>query len=55
MGIYGKEPNLEIQGALMWRGVEVHPEMKEHPSFEYHEVKKIDLEKEEDKNLVFEY
>ena len=55
MGIYGKEPNLEIYGMLMWRGTEVHPDMKAHPSFEYYDAKKMDLGNQEDKDLVIEY
>ena len=35
-GVYGEEPNLEIKGLFMWRGVDIPNEMKEHDSFEYH-------------------
>ena len=55
MGIYGKEPDLQIQGMMLWKGTEVHPYMKEHPSFEYYEVKQIDLEKEDQREKLIAY
>ena len=38
----------------MWRGTDVHVNMKEHPSFEYYEVRKMDVTNEADKNLIIE-
>jgi hypothetical protein len=33
----------------MWRGVDTHPFMKDHPSFEYYHARKLDLTQEADK------
>ena len=54
-GVYGDEPNLDIKGVWMWRGVEVLPYLKDHPQFEYYECKKLDVNNPEDKALITEY
>jgi elongation factor 1-gamma len=55
MGVYGDEPNLEIYAVFVWRGTEVAPAMHEHPSFEYTDHRKLDLNNPEDKALLEEY
>lgn len=53
--VIGEEPNLEIEGVWMWRGQDVMPEMKDHPSFEYYDVRKLDLDKSEDVQLIEDF
>jgi elongation factor 1-gamma len=54
-GVYGDEPNLEIRGLWLWRGVEIPLEMKEHPSFEFHKLFKLNVESEADRNVINQY
>ena len=54
-GVYGTEGNYEIQGAWLWRGTEIPEEMREHQSFEYYTVTKLDHTKEEDRALIDQY
>ena len=42
-GVFGEEPNLEIMGVWLVRGVVIPDGLqKEHPQFEYYKVKKLD-------------
>lgn len=50
-GVYGDEPNLDIEGCWLWRGTEIPQELKEHPSFEYHFVTKLDHTKPKDRKF----
>lgn len=54
-GIYGDEPSLEIRGIWMWRGTEIPFEVKDHPSYEYNQFKKLDHTKPEDRKLLEDY
>lgn len=54
-GVYGDEPNLELMGLMLWRGAEIPPHMKDHPSFEYWTKKKLDVKKEADRAIILEY
>ena len=54
-GVLGEEPELEIMGVWMFRGLEIPQGMKENPQFEYHQVRKLDHTNEADKKLVEEY
>jgi len=54
-GVYGEEPNLEIQGVWVWRGEGIPAEIKELDSYEYHNWTKLDPSKEEDRKKVSEY
>lgn len=54
-GVYGEEPNLEIQGVWVWRGVGIPNEVKDLPNYEYHEYTKLDLNNEADRKKVEEY
>jgi len=55
LGVYGEEPNLEIKGVFMWRGTEKAFEITDHPSYEYHFFRKMDIRVPEDRKLVNEY
>lgn len=55
LGIYGKEPDLNISGVWFWRGLDVYPDLMEHPSFQWYERRKLDPTNEADKNLICEY
>jgi len=54
-GVYGEEGNYEIRGVWMWRGTEIPDEIKEHDSFPYMTVKKLDVTQESDRKLVEDY
>lgn len=51
----GAEPNLEIEGVWLFRGKGIPQEMKDHPQFEYHKVRELDVSKEEDKQLITDF
>jgi elongation factor 1-gamma len=53
--VIGDEPKLEIEGVWMWRGQDVMPEMKDHPTFEYYHSRKLDLDKAEDVQLIKDF
>jgi elongation factor 1-gamma len=56
IGVYGDEPNLEIKGVFIFRGIEIpEPMAKEHPQFEFFSTRKLDVTKEEDRKLAEEY
>merc|ERR1712196_135626 len=55
MCILGEEPNLEIEGVWLFRGLEIPHEMHEHPQFEYYQERKMDLKNEKDLKLVREF
>ena len=54
-GVYGDEPDLEQFGLVLWRGPEIPVPMIEHPQFEYWQKRKLDVTKEEDKQIILEY
>jgi elongation factor 1-gamma len=51
----GEEPNLEIEGVWLFRGKGIPQEMKDHPQFEYHKVRELSVDKEEDKTLISDF
>lgn len=51
-GVYGEEPNLEIRGVWVWRGVGLPHEITDLDSYEYHKFTKLDLANEADKTKV---
>lgn len=53
--VLGEEPNLEIEGVWLWRGQDIMPEMKDHPTFEYYKSRKLDVTKAEDKQLIEDF
>eukprot|EP00347_Sterkiella_histriomuscorum_P012730 403367437 len=56
LGVYGEEPELEIMGVFMWRGVNVIQPMEEHPQFEYYTKRQLNVaESEADRKLVEEF
>jgi elongation factor 1-gamma len=54
-GVYGEEPNFEIKGCLLWRGVEHPQEVKDLGSYEYHTFVKANVDDEKDRKRVEEY
>ena len=54
-GVYGDEPNLEIKGVWLFKGTEIPQAVKEVPSFEYHDIKKLELSNQDDKALLEQY
>ena len=54
-GVYGDEPNLEIRGMWLWRGTDIPLEIKDHPSFEFHRLFKLDVSNPEDQKLIHDY
>jgi elongation factor 1-gamma len=55
LGIYGDEPNLEIYGAFMWRGLGVPQELVDHPQFEYYQPEQLDSENPEHRAIIESY
>lgn len=51
-GVYGVEPNLEVEGVWMWRGVDIPIDIQENDSFEYITFKKLDPSNENDRKFV---
>jgi len=54
-GVYGVEGNYEVKGVWMWRGTEIPEEIKEHDSFPYMTIKKLDPLNENDRKFITEY
>ncbi|CAD8159114.1 unnamed protein product [Paramecium octaurelia] len=54
-GVYGDVPDLQISGAWIWRGTEVPSFLKDHPTFEYLQLTKLDASKPQDRALFEEY
>lgn len=52
-GVYGAEPDLEVEGVWMWRGIDIPEELKEHDSYEYITFKKLD--KDSDRKFIEEF
>jgi len=55
LGVYGEEPNLEIEGVFIWRGTTIPEPMSEHPQFEYFDKKKLDVKNEQDRKLAEDF
>lgn len=54
-GVYGQEPNLDVEGVWMWRGTEIPQEIKEHDSYEYITFKRLDPKNENDRKFIEEF
>lgn len=54
-GVYGKEPNLDQKGLMLWRGTEVPAILVDHPSIEYWVKTKLDVKKKKDQELILAY
>lgn len=54
-GIYGVEENYDIRGVWMWRGTEIPEEVKQHDSYEYMFIDRLDTSKPEDRKFIEEY
>lgn len=53
--VVGKSGCFDIQGVWMFRGNDIPTQMKEHPSYEYHEWRKLDHKNAADKKLIEDY
>ncbi|SCP05384.1 elongation factor 1-gamma, putative [Plasmodium ovale] len=53
--VLGENKNYDIEGVWLFRGTDIPFEMKDHPSFEYHIFKKLDVNNSADKNLLEQY
>jgi elongation factor 1-gamma len=54
-GVYGEEPNLEIRGVWVWRGVGIPHEITDLDSYEYHKFTQLHANNENDRKKVNEY
>ena len=54
-GIYGVEDGYDIRGLWMWRGTEIPQEVKDHDTYEYMFIDKLDSTKPEDRALIENY
>lgn len=54
-GIYGVEDGYDIRGVWMWRGTEIPQEVKDHDTYEYMFIDKLDSTKPEDRLLIESY
>ncbi|GAB67679.1 elongation factor 1-gamma, partial [Plasmodium cynomolgi strain B] len=53
--VLGENKDYDIEGVWLFRGTEIPFEMKDHPSFEYHVFKKLDVNNSADKQIVENY
>eukprot|EP01071_Lankesteria_metandrocarpae_P009622 Lankesteria_metandrocarpae@DN5227_c0_g1_i1.p2 len=53
--VIGKGSDFNITGLWLMRGTEMAPQMKDHPSYEYHTWRKLSHTNEVDKKLVADY
>ncbi|ETW55524.1 hypothetical protein PFUGPA_02286 [Plasmodium falciparum Palo Alto/Uganda] len=53
--VLGENKSYDIEGVWLFRGTDIPFEMKDHPSFEYHIFKKLDINNTQDKKIVEEY
>eukprot|EP00923_Selenidium_pygospionis_P036800 GHVN01064492.1.p1 GENE.GHVN01064492.1~~GHVN01064492.1.p1 ORF type:complete len:273 (+),score=51.93 GHVN01064492.1:419-1237(+) len=53
--VVGEEKNFDIQGVWLFKNNEIPFEMKDHPSYEFHTFRKLDMTKPADKQLVIDY
>ena len=54
-GIYGEEPDLQINGLWLWKSADFYEGLKDHPSNEYLQWTKLDPTKQEDRKRIEEY
>jgi len=54
-GIYGVEDGYDQRGVWMWRGTEIPQEVKDHDTYEYMFIDRLDTTKPEDRKLIEEY
>ena len=54
-GVYGVEDDYKIRGCWMFRGTEIPQEMKDNDLYEYITFRKLDTNKEEDRQLIHDY
>ena len=54
-GVYGVENDYKVRGVWMFRGLEIQQEMQDNDLYEYITFKKLDINKEEDRQLIHDY
>lgn len=54
-GVYGDEPDFEIRGVWLWKGIDLLEPLKEHAQFDIYNYIKLDVNKAEDKELITQY
>ena len=54
-GVYGEEPDLDIKGVWLWRGVGLPKEITDLDSFEFHTWEKLDLSCENHQKILEQY
>ena len=54
-GVYGNEGDYKVRGVWLWRGNEIPKEIKENDYFKYLTIKKLGIDKNNDKQLINEY
>ncbi len=54
-GVYGVEGDYEVRGVWMWRGTDIPAEIKDHDSFPYTTIRKLDHTVDADRQLVNDY
>ena len=55
LNVIGEKGNFDIQGVWLIRGNEIPNELKEHPSFQYYEFKRLNQNDTRDKALIEDY
>mmetsp|Transcript_16940 Transcript_16940/g.18911 ORF Transcript_16940/g.18911 Transcript_16940/m.18911 type:complete len:296 (-) Transcript_16940:40-927(-) len=50
--IHGEEPDLNLKGIWMWRGLEIPQQLLDHPQFEYYKTNKLDIDNEKDRAYI---
>ncbi|XP_953151.1 elongation factor 1-gamma, putative [Theileria annulata] len=55
LNVMGSSGNFDIKGVWLVRGTELPALMTEHPSYEFHTFRKLDVTKPQDKKLVEDY
>jgi len=55
VGMFGTQSQQEVEGIWVWTGQEYHPKMEGCADAEYYDWVKLDLSKQEDKDLINKY
>lgn len=54
-GVYGKKDNYKIKGVWLWKGKNIPDEIKENDNYDYLIIKKLILEKPNDRKLIHDF
>ena len=55
LNMIGAEPDLDIKGVWIFRGLEMPQEAKDHPQFEYMQPRKMDINNADDLALIAQH